>query len=161
MRQLRLFVSKKQKSVNQYGGHGTAVKRIHNSLFSNPLLKNVCNSAFPFRLEARLHRYGNVIFCLAGVGNDLSLHCRSVHGQAVASGLPHGNAVDCAPEFPGHGIVPKTGGQAGVDAQAAQGGLDAQDVLADVYECPGGGAGQPAVAGGSLLEGCRAATVWA
>ena len=47
-----------------------------------------------------------------------------------------------------------------IDAKTVQAGLDTQDILGNIHEGPGSGAGEPAVLG--FAEGCasRPAIIW-
>ena len=95
-----------------------------------------------------------------GEGQDIALNGLAVDGDALhallhGSGVldldvVHGAAVTAGDREAGQGV-----GNAGVDLQAVQRGLHAEDVLAHVEEGPRGGAGQPTVLrlaeGGSVL----------
>ena len=72
-------------------------------------------------------------------------------------GVIHRDVVHSTAEAAGHGEAGQGVGDAGVYLQAVQGGLDAQNVLADVEEGPCRRTGQPAVfgfaEGGGVLTG--------
>ena len=67
-------------------------------------------------------------------------------------GVVHRDAILCATEAAGDRVAGQGVGDAGVHPQAVQGGLDAQNVLADVEEGPCRRAGQPAVFGFAKVD---------
>lgn len=51
-------------------------------------------------------------------------------------------------------------GEAGIYGQAVQRGVDAQDMLGNIYEGPGGGTGEPAVLASPKFRASFPATIW-
>ena len=60
-------------------------------------------------------------------------------------GVLHTDVINTFPICAGQLEIAEIVGDAGIDAQAVEGGIYAQDVLGDIREGPGRGAGQPAV----------------
>ena len=86
-----------------------------------------------------------------GARNRSAGHGDALHALLHGVGVLHPDVVHGTPVAAGDGVACQRVGDAGVNAQAVQSGLDAQNVLAHVHEGPCRRAGQPAVLG--LAEG--------
>ena len=86
-----------------------------------------------------------------GARNRSAVHGDALHALLHGMGVLHPDVVHGTPVAAGDGVACQRVGDAGVNAQAVQSGLDAQNVLAHVHEGPCRRAGQPAVLG--LAEG--------
>ena len=86
-----------------------------------------------------------------GARNRSAVHGDALHALLHGVGVLHPDVVHGTPVTAGDGVACQRVGDAGVNAQAVQSGLDAQNVLAHVHEGPCRRAGQPAVLG--LAEG--------
>ena len=85
-----------------------------------------------------------------GARNRSAVHGDALHALLHGVGVLHPDVVHGTPVTAGDGVACQRVGDAGVNAQAIQSGLDAQNVLAHVHEGPCRRAGQPAVLGPAL-----------
>ena len=93
-----------------------------------------------------------ILFLAFYEGNHISFDGFSVYDKGgntffQMAGVLYLNMVNCAAETSGDGEIAEICGHAGIDAKTVQAGLDTQDILGNIHEGPGSGAGEPAVLG--------------